>query len=228
MRKIYVPSGGVEDWRKFLAEPDKQWRTGYSAKSLAYSWEEADGFPREVQAVFEESEFEELRDIEPLLVVPEHQVPLPPKNGRSSQNDVFVLAKSMDQLVSITVEGKVSEPFGQTVADWMATPSEGKKERLEFLKEQLGLKGELPSDVRYQLLHRTASAILEAKRFMAQKAIMLVHSFSQEMDWYEDYQEFLKLFNAEASVNKLTRVTDIHGIQLYCGWIKGDQKYIRM
>ena len=226
MKKIYVPSVGVEDWQKFLAEPEKQWKTGFSAKSLAYCWEEANGFPREVQAIFKASEFDELREIEPLLIIPEHQVPLPPQGGRPSQNDIFVLAKSESHLISIAVEGKVSEPFGETLEDWLAKPSEGKKKRLNFLKDQLGLTGELPGNVRYQLLHRTVSAILEAKRFMAKKAIMLVHSFSQELEWYEDYQEFLKLFNINASVNKLIKVNNINGIELYCVWVKGDQKYL--
>jgi len=226
MKRIYVPSGGVEDWQKFLAEPEKQWKTGFSAKALAYCWEEANGFPKEVETIFKDSEFDQLKDIEPLFIIPEHQVFLPPKGGRPSQNDIFVLAKSEGQSISITVEGKVSEPFGETLEDWLAKPSEGKKKRLNFLKDQLGLTGELPGSVRYQLLHRTVSAILEAKRFMAKKAIMLVHSFSQELEWYEDYQEFLKLFNIDASVNKLTMVNKIHGIELYCGWVKGDQKYL--
>ena len=32
--KIYVPSAGPNEWRKFLAEPETQWRTGYSARAL--------------------------------------------------------------------------------------------------------------------------------------------------------------------------------------------------
>ena len=39
MNKAYVPSQGPEDWQQILIEPDKQWKTGYSAKSLAYCWE---------------------------------------------------------------------------------------------------------------------------------------------------------------------------------------------
>lgn len=35
MRRIFVPSRGADDWRQCLADPEKQWRDGYSAKCLA-------------------------------------------------------------------------------------------------------------------------------------------------------------------------------------------------
>jgi len=41
MHKFYVPSKGLGFWKAFLAEPEKQWKTGYSARALAYCWEEA-------------------------------------------------------------------------------------------------------------------------------------------------------------------------------------------
>jgi hypothetical protein len=49
---IYTPSAGTKSWHAFLADPGKQWKTGYSAKALAYCWEEASGFPDEIQAIF--------------------------------------------------------------------------------------------------------------------------------------------------------------------------------
>jgi hypothetical protein len=57
----------------------------------------------------------------------EHKVPLP-GGGHPSQNDIFVLAKSNKDLVAITVEGKVSESFGETGGDWLKIESEGKKD----------------------------------------------------------------------------------------------------
>ena len=93
MTRIYIPSAGPDSWQQFLAEPEKQWKTGYSAKSLAYAWEEADGFPREISDVLAESDIEALNGMTPLLVIPEHKVPLP--GGRTeSQNDVFVLGST--------------------------------------------------------------------------------------------------------------------------------------
>ena len=30
--KVYIPTTGPDDWQRFLADPAKQWRTGFSAK----------------------------------------------------------------------------------------------------------------------------------------------------------------------------------------------------
>ena len=225
MPRIYVPTTGVESWQALLADPVKHWKTGYSAKSLAYSWEEAKGFPVEIKGMFAGAPELGLKDIELLLAIPEHKVPLPGGNTQS-QNDVFVLGKANGQLVSIAIEGKVSEPFGPTVGEWITDASSGKHERLVFLKEVLGITGEIDPDVRYQLLHRTASAVIEAKRFNATKAVMVVHSFSQTNEWFEDYANFLKLFGVVAQVGKLIGVGERDGVELCLGWVKGAKQYL--
>ncbi len=53
MTPIYKPTKTPECWREFLADPIKHWRTGYSAKSMAFSWEEADGVPEEIAVSIE-------------------------------------------------------------------------------------------------------------------------------------------------------------------------------
>ena len=58
MAKFYIHSKGPESWKEFLADPDKQWATGYSARSLAHCWEEANGFPETVLATFQGSDIE--------------------------------------------------------------------------------------------------------------------------------------------------------------------------
>ena len=156
--KILLPSDKAEDWKTFLAEPEKQWKKGYSARTLAHCWNDANGIPDEMAKVLsQEPVFENL---ETLLVIPEHQVPLP-GGTRPSQNDCWVLAKTqVGDLVSIAVEGKVSEPFGPTLGEWFKNASDGKRKRLAFLQEQLGLTGSIPDSIRYQLLHHTASAVI--------------------------------------------------------------------
>ena len=168
MSKIYIPAVSADQWAQFLADPVKHWRKGYSARTLAYSWQEANGFPIEVQR-FLATQFP---DIELLLAFPEHQVPLL-GGSRPSQNDIWVLARSAGNLISIAVEGKVSETFGPTVQEWRAEASSGKSERLNFLCGQLGIQSDVPDTLRYQLLHRTVSALIEATRFGAAHAVML-------------------------------------------------------
>ena len=73
MSKIFIPASDAEVWAQFLAEPVKHWRQGYSARTLAYSWQEANDFPSEVLAVLSPR----FPSAELLLAIPEHQVALP-------------------------------------------------------------------------------------------------------------------------------------------------------
>jgi hypothetical protein len=237
--RILVPSAGAEDWKRFLAEPEKHWRTGYSAKALASCWEAADGFPASVQALFDASPFEELHRLEMLLGIPEHRVPLP-GGSRASQTDLFVLARARDGLAAIAVEGKVSEPFGPRVREWLAPtpssiegepdipPSSGKRERIEFVCSNLGLAEEDVADARYQLLHRTVSALIEAERFGARHAVMLVHSFSPMSEWFDDYKRFAALLGADGKQGELVRVRVPGDVRLYLGWATGEASYLTL
>ena len=151
----------------------------------AYCWQEAEDFPPEVRQVFSSSGIDVFQAIEMLVAFPEWKVPLP-GGLHASKSDIFILAKGTGQLISIMVEGKVSEPFGDTIAGWKAQPGRGKEARLKHLCDLLGLNPISVNHIRYQLLHRTASALIEAKKFCAPNAVMLVHSFSREDEWFED------------------------------------------
>ena len=205
MAQILIPASSPEDWQKLLAEPEKHWKRGYSARTLAYCWQEAQGFPLSVSRVFAGSGLALFEEVEPLLLIPEHQVSLP-GGRRPSQNDIWILARSGGSLISIAVEGKVSEPFGPTLEEWFKDRSPGKRVRLEFLVKELGLPRHPPESTRYQLLHRTASSIIEAKRFTAHHAMMLVHSFDQADEGFDDYTAFVSEFGTQAVVNGVTSV----------------------
>lgn len=223
MRYIYIPAQNADDWAQLLADPVKHWRTGYSARTLAYSWQNADGFPAEVLAAFSTNEL--LADIQLLLAIPEHQVPLV-GGSRPSQNDIWALARASTGLVSIAVEGKVSEPFGPTLSQWLAEGSEGKASRLAFLRRELNLNEALAGTIRYQLIHRTGSAVIEAKRFGAPHAIMLVHSFSPSREWFQDFEAFALLLRAEVTVNRVVYVGQRGGVHLHIGWICGNEEFL--
>lgn len=224
MKRIYIPTVSADDWRKHLAEPDKHWRSGYSAKTFAECWEQSNGFPVEFQRMFSSAGNPAFAELELLLAFPEYRVDLT-DGKRPSQNDLFVLARAKDgHLASIMVEGKVSEPFGETLEVWLKDASEGKKKRLKTLCAILGLQNDPPLHVRYQLFHRTASAVLEAKRFNAQYALMIVHSFSPEHRWFSDYQDFLGLFGVSAGINELVELPATEGKRLFTAWVVGQEK----
>ena len=229
MSKFFIPSNTPEDWKCLLADPDKHWKTGHSAKALAYAWQEADDFPRSVKRVFKNSGIKLFQDIEMLIALPEYKVLLP-GGRRASQNDIFVLAKGIGHLVSIAVEGKVDESFGKVIADWKFHDRGGKKVRLKYLCEVLQLDVNKIDHIRYQLLHRTASAVIEAKKFNAENALMLVHAFKKTKENYDqsfwDYGQFLELFGAEGKPDSIVRGGNIDGINLYFGWVKGNKRYL--
>jgi len=160
-----------------------------------------------------------------LLGLPEHQTFLA-GGRRSSQSDIFVLTGNEKELVTITVEGKVNEAFGPIVGDWREDGSEGKRERLADLRKRLGLSRKVVDSVRYQLIHRTATALIEAERFHATSALMLVHSFSQDHMWFEDYQDFVGLFGKSAAPDSVTYIGRKSGVALYTAWVVGEPRYL--
>ena len=84
------------------------------------------------------------------------------------------------------------------------------------------------SNIRYQLLHRTASAIIEAKKFDTPNALMLVHSFSPKNLWFDDYEAFLSLYGIEAKLNQIHKAGNLDKINLFFSWIKGEKKYLQI
>jgi hypothetical protein len=225
MSQIFVPTTSVDDWKRLLAKPNLHWKVGYSAMTLARAWEAAPAhrFPPEVDTILQTSDRHGWNALRLLAAIPEYQVPLP-GGQRPSQTDLLALARSSDGLVVIAVEGKVDESLGPTVGEKRADASPGVEERLRFLLDTLGLS-ECPDGARYQLLHRTASALIVAQEFAAETAVMLVHSFSPNGKWFDDFKAFGGLFGQEAKKGQLLSLGKRHGMPLYIGWCVGDQQH---
>ena len=220
---VFVPSTGPLDWKPLLSNPEKQWMPCKSARAVAHCWEDHIGFPSEVETVL--MQCKTLSRIEPLIVFPEWKVPLPGGN-KPSQNDVWVLAKTPEGLVSISIEGKVEERFANPLSKWMEKASDGKKERLQYLLSCLGLSTKPPGHIHYQLIHRTASAVIMAEECAAEAAVMLVHSFSRTDKRFSDYCKFSSLFKIDGEIGVLERTTARNGLPLYLGWVRGCKRYL--
>lgn len=210
----YPPSVGVRDWRGLHKE--KHWRKFYSAYELAVSWESADPFlPQEIQELFGDS-------AELLAVIPEHKTPLP-GGSRPSQTDALTFIQREGEVYAVAVEGKALESFGPTVGEWRKDASDGKIERLESIRNTLGLPKPIPDEIRYQLLHRTASAVIEAERFHVDCAAMVVHSFAykqarDDSELFDDFSAFLKLFRICNVEKNALYPADKSGKPLYFAW----------
>jgi hypothetical protein len=124
-------------------------------------------------------------------------------------------------LVAIAVEGKAEEPFGDdTVSEWRVHQSAGRTKRLAYLLDVLGLHDdERLEPIRYQLLHRTASSIIEARRFGGTHAVMLVHSFSPTGAWFEDFAAFASLYGATAEKASIVEAATLGDVTLHLGWV---------
>jgi len=214
--KYFGALGNMEDWRRLLADPVKHWKDEYSAKELAKAWAGCERFPRKVERIFSQSGLE----LTPLFGFPEYKVDLP-GGTRPSQTDLYVLAQVAEGgLFPIMVEGKAKETLGPPVSKWKKERSETGLERLDFLSKELGLAGRDIDGLRYQLLHRTVSVLIEGRRIGARRGMMLVHDFADNADSFDDYRRFLAYFGIEAEKNIVQGPVILGDFHLQFAWIQ--------
>lgn len=210
------PFRTAHDARAYLADPIRHWRPDHSALELATSWITAGGVPDSVARVLATCEvYAGCELVEGFF---EREVTLPTK-GRASQTDLLALVRLRDGLGVIAVEGKAREPFGQLVSEWNDGP--GKQSRLDDLCTRLGLDSDAVGHLRYQLFHRTVSALLEAGRYGAREALMLVHSFDPADSSLDDYRAFAGALGlTDADAGRITSAVERDGVSLRLGWVK--------
>lgn len=220
MSRILVPTSGATDWRRLLADPEKHWVRGRSAFETAVSWEHAQrthrGLPLEIAAAMDEHVG--LAGARVLMAFPEHKVRLVGP-GKASQTDVWALLRSENGVVSMAVEGKAGESFASTVGEWLKEASDAKKVRLEYLCQILEMGRPPDPMLRYQLFHRTASALMEADRFGAGYAVMVVQSFQEDQNSWDDFVRFSLQLGVKPVQGKLSEVVRTSGPRLYLGWV---------
>jgi hypothetical protein len=85
----------------------------------------------------------------------------------------------------------------------------------------LGLKERDVGHIRYQLLHRAASALLEAQRFHATAAVLIVQSFNRRADEesWRDFGRFGELLGLRISEGSLAASSTPTIVPLYIGWV---------
>ena len=228
MKRIFVPTRTASDWQRLLAKPKLHWKKGRSAMTTAACWDAANGqLPAEITRAFESSNEPELTNLQLLVAFPEWEVPLP-GGENSSFTDVLALATNTLGLVAIAVEAKVDEEFGPTLLTKRTDASSDQKKRIDHLHKVLHLKSPLPDAIRYQLLHRTASALSTAEEFHAKTAVMLVHSFSPTARWREDYMAFSSAMGARPLSDSICVVPGFGRPKLYLAWCAGNKKFLEV
>lgn len=213
MSRHFRSMESLADWRQL--HPERHWKPGYSAQMLAESWHGAgNAMPPAVRAALDSAADHRLHGLELVAAFGEYKTPLP-GGSRPSHTDLLVVARSVDSLVVIGVEGKCQEAFGPTIAEW-----DRSEERLDYLQGLLPSGRRFDGAIRYQLLHRSASAAIEAERFHAPIAVMLVHQFGGECESWADYAAFLATFQVEARQGAVQFLGNCsNGIELFAGWV---------
>jgi len=209
-----VVTKGPADWKAQLALPELHWQPLRSAMETALAWEAQAEAPPEIAALFAPATL--------VQAIVEYPVALP-GGDRASFNDVFALFADDQGLFPCIIEAKRDEPFGPRLKDWLAKGGAGRDQRLDFLCETLRLdRAALPGELRYQLLHRTASAVLTARTYCAGRAAMVVQSFSPEYRSFEDFAQFVALFDQTAQRGGLVDLATVNGVALKVGWVQSE------
>lgn len=223
---MYVATQGPLDWKRLLAKPNLHWKQGYSAMTAAACWDAAaTDLPSEVRKVLEEAETPTLANLKLLAALPEWETALP-GGDRPSYTDVMAITRNESGLAVLAVEAKVNEPFGPTVGEKRAEASQGQVKRLAYLEGVLDVSQPIADNVRYQLLHRTTSAILTAQQFHAATAVLLIHSFSPTAKWRDDFEEFCLAMGADLISPNVYRVTRFSNPALFLVWCPGDVSFL--
>lgn len=224
MKRIFIPTQSGSDWQRLLAKPTLHWKPGRSAMTTAASWEaSSDKLPPEITELLNASGHPSLVKLKLLAAIPEWQVPLP-GGDRPSCTDVLALTRNEAGLCVIAVEAKVDEDFGPTVGEKRTGASVGQRKRISYLENLLGGTS-FADGIRYQLLHRTASALLTAQEFHATTAVMLIHSFGTRPETKADFLAFCDGLQAEELPGGMRIVRKTDTTKLILGWCDGDRAY---
>jgi hypothetical protein len=206
-----------EDVIPHLRKGDLHWRDGYSAKAVCASWFNANDIPPSVRRVLETAnEYQGAELVDAWL---ERCTHLPWGRGNPTQTDLLAVLAVGDELAVFAVEAKVKESFGPHVQDWLAEGGNNRAERLHGLCNLLDLSVETLSGLRYQLLHRTAAAVLEAKRYRASHAAMIVQSFCPDSTGLPDFQSFAQaMAYGHVDADSISSPKVLGSIALRIGW----------
>lgn len=217
-RRPCLPIKAPYDVIPHLGSPT-HWREGYSAKAIAETW--FGGLPTMVEHTLQcRCSTDDFQQVELVDVFLERKIALG-DGGRPSQADALAILGLPHGLAVMAIEGKVREPFGEYVSDWIAGASakSAKPKVLATLCKTLGLEPAAVGPLRYQLLHRTASAIYEARRYRAAIAVMMVHSFDPADTGLADFQAFAAAMGfTEAIATRVVGPIRCEGVDLYLGW----------
>jgi hypothetical protein len=191
--------------------------------TAAAAWEAAaEKLPPEIALLLDSANDSSVAGLELLAAIPEWEVPLI-GGSTTSHTDVLAVCRNNIGLCIVAVEAKVNEDFGPLIQEKKIDSSSEQKARLNYLETLLGAT--FQDTIRYQLLHRTASALLAGRAFHAQTAVMLVQSFGSREILKDDFAALCAALNARRLGHDLYCAESFEHPRLFLGWCQGDDQF---
>jgi hypothetical protein len=216
IRRLHVPLREPADVIPHLGAAH-HWKEGRSAKSLVDQWWQANELPSTVSRLLDQAP--EWRRAGLIDAFVERCTSLQDGRPSHSQSDLLAVVGVGDRIGIVGIEAKMDEGFDRTVREWLGDGNAGKRTRLTKLCDLLMLDPGLVGHLRYQLFHRTASCILEAGRYRARQAAMIVQSWSAQSDGFEDFAAFVEALGLERpKMDVLTAAIMLADVDLRFGW----------
>ena len=207
------------DWDRDGMPPHrraKHWKEHHSAMELAKRWTYAGSpaVPSELLDLIDSHDLTKGTLVQSGVV--EHRTSLPYGPRAPRWHDMSIIGAKEREIVTICVEGKATEPFGNSVANELKAawkrPVTQFPDRLDWLTRSLfGISAfqdathktlnSVVSGLPYQLLTAVAGTFLQARIDKAKLAVFIVHEFRTPkttdivLDKHEKaFNEFLRLF----------------------------------
>ena len=227
MKRIFVPSNGVGDWKP-SSEGAGETASSDATAALAACWEAADGaLPKDVRYLLDASLVLAFADARPIVMLQGYGSK-PPGSGATVRTDLRVPAHGKAGLFVISVGGATGDGLGDFVSDRLHRGAPDELARIDAMQAELELSLPLNAcpmiSIKHRCLSLAAGAILAAKEFGAETALMLIHSFSDRSAGFEDFRRFASLFGVSVAPDTIARIPRTCPPDLYIGWCRSDPK----
>jgi hypothetical protein len=183
---------------------------------MADSWFVSEDMPATVRRVMATDEY--LRDAEFLDGWLERETDLQDGIQGATQTDLLGLFGVGDKLGVLGIEAKVTESFGPLISEKLGG-SEDARLRVRQLCDLFRLDPDHAGHLRYQLVHRTAAIILEARRFRSNIGVLIIQSFCPDRTGLSDCAAFFEAIGMSGFHDGgLIGARRFAGVDLWAGW----------
>lgn len=199
----------ISDWRRWVRpkSPELHWKCGRSAMELARAWFTSREviIPKEIEGLF--NSHSSVQGISIKLGCPEIETKLPHSHRGPRNHDLWLKGYVNQKLVTICVEAKADESFGnETIGSyWSKKVGSTSKvpDRIAALLEiAFGVKVDssnsppsIYSEIPYQLLTGYVGTLLQASNDGSDIAIFIIHEF------HTDVTDIEKIAQNEIALN---------------------------